>query len=182
MNLRLLIVLALVSSPAFAARPLECAAGTQFKSEVQPPKHAEWCEDTKTGKRHGPARVLDAADNVLVEVEYEQGQPLARHVTAAGIKQVLAELNLEFERQNTPYVLTLLDEHTLRFDMTIDGVKPGTVDKDFRKQMLAKSPVCGLFEIEGTDFQTLQLHASNDRKQAVATETFTRADCAPAKP
>jgi hypothetical protein len=179
MNPRLLVCLALVAAPAFAAEPLRCPPGAQVKTEVLPPRHADWCEDPKTSKRNGPARVLNANDEVLVEVEYLQGEPIARHVTGAGLKHVLAELNLDFTRQGTPYVLSLIDEHTLRFDITIDGVQPGAVEKNFRAQMLAQSPICSLFGIEGTDFRSLQLNATNEKKQALASETFTRADCQP---
>jgi hypothetical protein len=178
-KLRAPMLAAFVLSPAFAADPLQCPAGSQARRDpgVQEGKREEWCEDRSTKKRHGPGRIVNAKGDPLVNIEFRQNEITSHKFTRAGLEQLLVEVNASFKKQGAPASFSLVDEHTLRFDMILAGRAPGADFEDFKKTIVTQAPVCRMFTPAGTDFRTINIHAANEKKEALGSTTLTRADC-----
>jgi hypothetical protein len=173
-----LVVLAL-SPPALSLEPLKCAKGTLAKSVTSDKSRirTDWCEDTLTGKNHGPLRYVAPDGQVIALNEYRQGEQVTHQVTAHGLELMFAEVNAENTKNGDPWSATLINERAVRIDMTFAGTKPGEVSAEFRRSMLEGGPVCAFLYLDGANFQTLEVVAVNEKKQALATEKFSRADC-----
>ncbi len=173
------VLAASFAMPAFAAEPLKCPAGMQFMrdAELRQEKRNEWCQDTRTRKPHGPARIVSAKEVVLVNIEFRQGEVASHRFTRAGLDRLLSEVNAEYVDQGVPASFTLIDEQTLRFDMVVKRGLPQGHLAEFRKQVLAMPAVCRMLAMAETDFRTMNIFAANEQKALLVSTTITRADC-----
>ena len=178
MRLRALWIAAWIVAPVSAAEALKCPEGAQVQRDAKPyeGKRAEWCQDQNTGRQHGPGRLVDESGTVLVTFEYREGTLASRQFTRAGLKKMLDEVNAQFSAQGDPISVTLVDEHKLRFDMTVKGKLPDGI-AEFRRMALANVPICRMLASAATDFRTIDFRAANEKGEAVEKTTFTRADC-----
>lgn len=173
----LAILVSAMAVSAMAAEPQACPPGSQVKREASQGKRIEWCEDAKTNKQNGPARILDAKGTVLVNSEYRQGEVTRHHLTRAGLDLMFAEINAGYAKEGRQLSFTVLDEHNLRFDMTLNGKAPGGDTEEFRKKLITQGPVCRMFFVSGTDFHTMKIHVSNEKRESLGTITVSRSDC-----
>jgi hypothetical protein len=163
---------------ALATEPLVCPSGSQVKREtMREGKRAEWCEDVKTAKQNGPARILDTKDTVLLNAEYRQGEVVRHRLTRLGLDKMFAEVNADYAKEGKQFFFTVLDEHNLRFDLVLPGKAPAGDLEEFRQKLLASGPVCKMFFVTGTDFRSMRIHPTNEKKEPLGDLTITRSDC-----
>lgn len=173
------ILAASAMAPAFAAESLKCPAGTKVMrdAELRQEKRNEWCEDIKTRKPDGPARIVNAKETVLVNIVFEQGETVSHRFTRAGLERLLSEVNGNYASQGIPASFMLIDEQTLRFNMSFKGGLPGGQMAEFRKQVLAMPMVCRMLSPAETEFRAMNIVVTNEKKAQIGTTTVTRAEC-----
>lgn len=157
------MALVTVSLVASAATPLECPKGTRLESRDG--GAFEFCVDSSTGLKEGPERQfrpngslaaegvnradkpegvvrLYGEDGILMgEMLYENGRVKSTHMTLAGLRYQADRQNARFRAANKAYLISVIDERTLMWDMRVEHSAPLSPDeKAIMRDLFQKDP------------------------------------------
>lgn len=160
--------------------PLQCPAGTQRQERVDSLQdREEWCEDTKSGLKHGPARAFDSKGTLIAEEVWDKGVSRSIALTFAGIQGLLGQLNASLRMKRLPWEYVAIDERKLRLEVTTDPPADATPPDaaQVKRDLTSGNDGCLPFKLPGSKFETMEARYMGTNGKVWLSVNVTRADC-----
>ena len=191
-----------------AAAPLDCPSGTYLASGQRMPDGGteDFCVDNATGLPEGPMRqyrpdgsLLGEGTNRAGKIEgvvrlyapdgtptgeahFEQGEARSMNMTAAGLQEIVDELNAGYAASNESQRLTVIDERTVGLAVKIDQETKFSPSEQtqIREAMRHNADVCSMFTVMG--ISVLKMQFQSLKGVDVGDVSLTAAECGAAQP
>ena len=170
----------LICGTALAAppKPLECPAGTALTREAgNRGDRLEICKDIKSGAQHGPSRLYDGNDKLIMELTNDSGRETSRAFTPAGIARYIRDVNESKRFAKLPWQYQIVNAQTLRYIVT--GEQQGeTLGEKEVHAGVAKGEPCLLLQLPGATFKTLEMRIQSPGGKVWFRTEIAREECA----
>jgi hypothetical protein len=171
-----------LSMPLIGAElaPLQCPAGSQRQERVDSLQdREEWCQDTKSGLKQGPARAYDSKGTLIAEEMWDKGASKSIALTFAGIQGLLGQLNAALRMKRLPWEYVAIDERKLRLDVTTDPPGDATPPDaaQVKRDLTSGNDGCLPFKLPGSKFETMEARYMGTNGKVWLSVTVNRADC-----
>ena len=162
-----------------APKPLECPAGAALTREQgNRGDRLEICKDTKSGAQHGPARLYDDHDKIILEMTNDMGRETARAFTPAGIARYIKDVNESKKLSKLPMQYEIVNAQTLRYIVTTepDGA---TLDEGQVHASIKNDQPCLLLQLPGATFEKIEMRVQRPNGKVWFKTEIAREECAP---
>lgn len=162
-----------------APKPLECPAGAALTREQgNRGDRLEICKDTKSGAQHGPARLYDDHDKIIMEMTNDMGRETARAFTPAGIARYIKDVNESKKLSKLPMQYEIVNAQTLRYIVTTepDGA---ALDEGQVHASIKNDQPCLLLQLPGATFEKIEMRVQRQNGKVWFKTEIAREECAP---
>jgi hypothetical protein len=161
-----------------APKPLECPTGTALvREQGNRGDRLEICKDTKSGAQHGPARLYDDHDKVIMEMTNDMGRETSRAFTPAGIARYIKDVNEAKKLSKRPMQYEIANAQTLRYIVTAepDGA---TLDEQRVHASIRNEEPCLLMQLPGATFEKIEMRLQRPGGKVWFKTEIAREECA----
>jgi hypothetical protein len=163
---------------AAAPKPLECPDGTTLeRSAGVRGDRLEICKDAKSGAQHGPARLYDHSDKLIMEMVHDSGRETSRQYTPAGVARYIKDVNDSKKASKMPWYYVIVNAQTLRYVIAVDRQPDEPIDEKKVHVDLAGTEPCLLMLLPGAAFQTLEMRVQRPGGKVWFHTDITREEC-----
>jgi hypothetical protein len=160
--------------------PLKCPEGTHRRERTDTQgSREEWCEDLRSGLKHGTARAYDAKGTFIGEETWDKGVYVSTVLTRAGTEGLLREINAALKSKRLPWEYSLVDERKVRLAVNTQppANSPAPDAATVKKDLVSDEQACIVFRIPGVKFETLEVRYRRPDGSSWLTVEVKRAEC-----